>query len=458
MTNFQTDWLSTNSVFYHTSTKKISANINEVIDFEHFEWDQEGLENYLNFGFSVFEKTPIKYVHFLPANAQIDLINHQLVISQKQQDEAILAQLEQPSRPEAVMELIKSKISYWQNQAEGTTILPLSGGLDSRLMLQLLPDKPRVKAFTYSVGAQQEANWEVVNAKYIAEKMGIRWEQVFLGSFFNLIEDWYKDFGVSTHLHGMYQMEFYQNIRQHHQKDTHLLSGMVGDIWAGNIMESIIKHPKELLKLGYIHNWNADIAQLTHKPKINQTNIEFFEKKEKYLAHPLFSVIETVRLKSMLLKYLLRVPEKMSFMPYAPFIDQEIVLAMLSLPTSERLNRKWQRDYLDKYQLGTDKLNIKRSYQNDIHQFAAFQTPLKPLSGKLLREIIDTSYIEKINQNILNNFSSKVDYFLFKYLGTTKGLRRFIKNKFDLYFAPYSILYPLQRIIEQRNEYFASRK
>jgi hypothetical protein len=165
-------------------------------------------------------------------------------------------------------------------------------------------------------------------------------------------------------------------------------------------------------------------------------------------------VIETIRTKAILLKYLLQVPNSIGFSAYAPFIEEDVALAMLRLPEKERQKRKWQQEFFSRHQLNTTNLPLKRSYLNDIDHFVALKYPLKPLSARVLSEIIKSDYVHTINNNILNTWSSKLNYYLFKYLGTKKGFRRFLKDKFVTYYASYTILYPLQKLIQARDAYF----
>lgn len=67
----QTDWLGSKPVFYNEKTKKISYDIEEVIDYSNLEFHTEGLRNYLKFGYSVWEQTPIKHVKFLRYASEI---------------------------------------------------------------------------------------------------------------------------------------------------------------------------------------------------------------------------------------------------------------------------------------------------------------------------------------------------------------------------------------------------
>jgi hypothetical protein len=52
---FETDWLASQPVFYNERTGKASHNINDVIDYTNLEFDREGFNNYVDFGYSVLE-------------------------------------------------------------------------------------------------------------------------------------------------------------------------------------------------------------------------------------------------------------------------------------------------------------------------------------------------------------------------------------------------------------------
>ena len=61
---FKTDWLASNPIFYNEKLGKVSLNINDVIDFRNLEFHPEEFNNYLDFGYSILEQTPIKNVKF----------------------------------------------------------------------------------------------------------------------------------------------------------------------------------------------------------------------------------------------------------------------------------------------------------------------------------------------------------------------------------------------------------
>ena len=68
---FESDWLGSRPVFYHDETGQASHNINDVVNNAGIEWHPDGLNNYLDFGYSVFEQTPITHVKFLRHSSQL---------------------------------------------------------------------------------------------------------------------------------------------------------------------------------------------------------------------------------------------------------------------------------------------------------------------------------------------------------------------------------------------------
>src|SRR5690606_19330280 len=137
-------------------------------------------------------------------------------------------------------------------------VIPLSGGMDSRLLLWCIRDKARVRAYTYGLSKDQGQSTEIVHARILAERLGIRWEQITLGHFHRYFPEWYAHFGLATHAHGMYHFEFYTNIRERLAGGQAFLSGIVGDAWAGSFSPPSINSADELLSLGLTHGMRAD--------------------------------------------------------------------------------------------------------------------------------------------------------------------------------------------------------
>ena len=452
-----TDWLGSQTIFYNTITGKYSSKIAEVIHFEHFEWDLDGLQNFLDFGYCAFGATPIKNVKFLRPNSKLNSVNGKLVeILDESAEQKIFSYLNRRTEPALVIEKIIEKIQSWElSLGEDRVVLPLSGGYDSRLLASAIKNRQRLVCFTYGLSSNQSQSFEVVKAKHFANRMGLEWHPISLGNYHNYLDEWNKSFGVSTHAHGMYHIEFYTNILQKNNAvPPHFLSGLIGDIWAGSLVVSEIKTPIQLKNLSYSHGMNADSTCLIGRNKTNKVLEEFFEAHELKLNDPRYRVVEAIRAKIMLLKYLLEIPKTFKFKPFAPFIDQDVALSMLCLPCDERKKRKWQRDYFAKINLDIESEKLSFSRQNSLNTQALKKIPLLPLKTDILREIVKPGYVDWINRNLLNTRISKFRHRLGILRKKNKFIRNFLPKDRHLkaYFA-YLTLEPLQRLIIERDRF-----
>jgi rhodanese-related sulfurtransferase len=147
-------------------------------------------------------------------------------------------------------------------------ILPLSGGLDSRLMAAIASEEGfRVYAYTYGHKYWNEA----IYARQVAEALDIPWQRTDLGTdYLNkytiLLADW---FGSGTNLHGMYQMPFLMVFKD--GPPGKILSGYMGDPLAGNHITTLIRTHSGFSKLRPVtetdYRWKSDeIKQLVKFP------------------------------------------------------------------------------------------------------------------------------------------------------------------------------------------------
>lgn len=109
-------------------------------------------------------------------------------------------------------------------------ILPLSSGLDSRLIAGVAADIG-ANVDTYAWGGRNTT--DVVYSHHIAKTLGLPWKHVdlpnnFLSKYTPLWADW---FGSSMHFHGMYQMCFLDAIAS--EPTTPVICGFMGDVLAG---------------------------------------------------------------------------------------------------------------------------------------------------------------------------------------------------------------------------------
>ncbi len=150
--------------------------------------------------------------------------------------------------------LMQEYISNIESKIDGDIILPTSGGYDSRILNYFIKDKNRIRSFTYGISEDQSKSTEVVHAKRISEIYNTKWEQIELNEYHKYIDKWFDIYGFSTHLHGMYHIEFYNKIlKKYRFNNPTFLSGIFGDIWAGSIQYKDINNYTDIINLGYTH-------------------------------------------------------------------------------------------------------------------------------------------------------------------------------------------------------------
>lgn len=451
-----TDWINTAPVFYHEKTGKYATNPLEVVDFDRFEWDWEGLAHYMDYGYCVFTKTPIKHVRFLPPGTAQP--QHGGITAPKTQLQEWFEALRTRTTPDEVLALLEAKIRRWREAHQDRSIvLPLSGGLDSRLLLYHLRGVSNLRTFTYGASLKQHQHEEVVRAQWLAAQEKVPWEQIELREFPAYRRTWYDLFGFSTHAHGMYHMEFYKKIKARISaeatKPPIVVSGFIGDIWAGSIYPEPIARPEDLQRLGYTHGICAESRFLQKPPVHFPVRDAFFEAQRPYLHDRRYLVLLTMQNKVMLLRYLTQVPEAQGYETFAPYGDQELALSMLNLPESEREGRVWQHRFLEHIGLSVERQQLPASTENYFNHQGVMHTPLEPLSVSLLREVVRPSYVEQINRNLLDSKAQRRSLWWYRHLRHTRFLRRFVRDRFIGNYFAYMTLYPLQELIKARDAY-----
>lgn len=400
----KSDWLASDPIFYDLKRRLTSPKIQEITPLpETLQFHSEGLYNYLDYGFSVFEQTPIEDVCFL---------RHSSCIWREESGELSIEHLPDPIdryldlkiSESDIIELIRDRVQTWERTlpADQEIVLPLSGGFDSRLLLWCLRDPSRVRAYTYGLSKHQEQSTEVVYAKALANRFGARWERIPLGGFHRYFDDWDEEFGLSTHAHGMYHFEFYAKIRERLKGRHAFLSGIFGDVWAGSVPYCQLNRSDQLVKLAFSHGVRADPYRL-RMPIQHDLRERFWTMQSERLADHRFQIATMIRHKIILISYLIRVPRLFDFEPWSPYLDIDIAMAMLNLPTKRRANRQWQRDFFAKVGLDLENHGLKSSRSNILDLEGLRQIPIKPLNKELLSSLIDGDYVDWINKNVVLN-------------------------------------------------------
>jgi hypothetical protein len=115
-------------------------------------------------------------------------------------------------------------------------ILPLSAGLDSRL-IAAVGAEVGADLRTYSWGAP--AATDVIYASQIAKTLGLPWKYVDLGTDYlvKYTRLWADLFGSAMHFHGMYQMPFLESLKS--EPGGPILSGYLGDDLSGESLNGM---------------------------------------------------------------------------------------------------------------------------------------------------------------------------------------------------------------------------
>lgn len=147
-------------------------------------------------------------------------------------------------------------------------ILPLSSGYDSRMILAALSKrddlKEKLHCFTYG----SEGSIEVEAARRLTKKLNIKWNFIDLPLRFLTKKYLFRIhdiFGSSLHMHGMYQLEFFNKIQKVIDIKNHscLTSGFMTGVPAGQHNSFLgIKNGKNLSKrmdkFSQSQNWNDE--------------------------------------------------------------------------------------------------------------------------------------------------------------------------------------------------------
>lgn len=451
---FETDWLASQPVFYNEKTGQASHNIHEVIDYADVEVHPEGFNNYLDFGYSILEQTPVKHVKFLRHSSRLWVDDHGK-LSVEYLDDPVKQWLDYSLSEHQVIDLIRGRVQKWERSVKGEIIIPTSGGYDSRLLNWCIEDKSRIRSFTYGLSKYQSDSYEVVYARHLSHILGTQWEQIPLGEYHKYFEDWEKLFGVSTHAHGMYHIEFYKKILTRVEGNNPLLSGIIGDAWAGSVNIPPLEKCIDVKYLGYSHGLKADSTQ-SLLPIKGSLLSAYWENQKNKLEDFRFRVIEAMRFKIILLSYLRIVPQILGFQWWSPFLDIDIALAMLNLPQERRHDRLWQEEFFRRVGLDLGSMNLQASHQNTLALQAQRKRPAKHLDLHLLQKVVKSGYVEWINQSIVNCDLTLKDKFINKLFCVNKlkgplkrcGFRLKANKQLEAYNA-YLVLLPIENLLKR---------
>jgi len=159
-------------------------------------------------------------------------------------------------------------------------ILPLSAGLDSRLIAAVGADLG-VNFHAYAWGEPEST--DVIYSHQIAKTLDISWKRIelckdFLECYTPL---WADLFGSSMHFHGMYQMCFLDAIKS--ESDAPLITGYIGDMLSGmNAMQHDTGYI--IYKKDWYMHWDVEETRSLLKIPIDEALQEIAEEVKRLVA------------------------------------------------------------------------------------------------------------------------------------------------------------------------------
>jgi hypothetical protein len=448
------NWCGTSPIFYDEQSFEIIGSHLKLTKPKPI--DKTGLYLYLSAGYCIYGKTPYQGISYLRPNQSIEdknITDENLNYLRKLANRPNVP-------PENVLKLIQEWVNQFEESTSGKIIVPLSGGLDSRLLISFINDKSRIEAFTYGQSLNQSVSNEVKIAESLSRKLDFAWSHIELKDFSTYTESWLNKWGASTHAHGMYQMQFYSKVAARVPKGSNVISGIIGDLLAGSLQDNRIESPIDILKLDLSRGMNAKLLTDSCFTKSEISGVqsflsnEFSKYKGIYTNKRALDLL-TIQNKNMLLRYLVEVPTWYGLKSSSPFLDEGIGIDMLCIDDNLRLNRKWQKNYLESVGLADSHLGKPGSFYNTLN-FSEIN------NGKVDLNLLTTLiYLPKFNE-ILTRTNMAIDklrlrrYKIFMKIAQSQHLNilgrllvRMVKNSFTKglqAYCTYLTLIPLSKI------------
>jgi hypothetical protein len=346
-------WLNIQPLFYSTNEMRYSTRL-----WSDVSNDEIGKQMYSAFGYIALGRTLTKDIHFLLCDECLVVDSNGNLIRKIKKIDFALDLLDRTKAStlgtEALNKVYLSKLEKYKTSQ---IILPLSGGFDSTYLALLTREFNSVKSFTYAQSIFRSLDKEARTARLNANQLRLSWRKVNLKYDTKYLRRWRLEFKSITHDHGMYHYEFFENISNYvRTRNAYVLSGIVGDVWAGkHTIVQNINSVEEYAKLFLSHEYSV----LSHL-EFTKATLDFLKGKLKdqssILAEPNGRLIQLVRNKMVLLNYMMKSAFNSDFVFITPFLSAELVQATLSV--KEREKRLWQKEFFSRYGLVADSKSL----------------------------------------------------------------------------------------------------
>ncbi len=239
-------------------------------------------------------------------------------------------------------------------------LLPLSSGMDSRLIAAVAADQ-HLQVEAYSYGPPEWA--EVNNARQLAAVLKIPWQRIELGLNYraDFTRSWLKWFGSSLHAHGMYQFPLLKRLEG---RGGIVPNGFYGNNMAGgdHPNDCLFEPVKGLLDrfCGYGASWSKaslpDLLDFDPTPYYLEMEDILQAQVASVADWPEYQQMNAVDMWNRQARFIFYQPMVYSYFGHerSPFMQRDYARFCQSLPPELLKKRKMQVEMLDKHwpQLG----------------------------------------------------------------------------------------------------------
>lgn len=250
-------------IYYYHSTEEIVLSNSAIKLQECKQLYDTNINSILEFkmaGYTLGNRTLFKKLYQLQPGESIIIDSNSKTIENHRYFRYFKGSIENKAKDELLSELHEATLTTFNKMIQTLNgrpvFIPLSGGLDSRLILTMLLELKYDKVVTYTYGVR--GIWEIRRAKFIADKLKVPWHYVefkpasthklFLTDDRKKYYNFASGFNSAPHLAEYYALLYLRRLKLIHD-DAVLINGQSGDFTSGGHVPHIIRDYPENSKI-----------------------------------------------------------------------------------------------------------------------------------------------------------------------------------------------------------------